>query len=162
MSKVVNNASCDTCFYSEVCATHQDEKNRNPIFPHNWCEKHLDRATVENALKTVSGLNIRSFPNSQGEKVNIHQHLTSLNIDGFAKWIAENCGGCETPWSKWLQQNYCNKCGSVMVYSKWFGRDMEVAPCEQGECPFNVKDLPKETLVKMWLEQLWEEKPNNE
>lgn len=63
----MNNAFCDTCFHSEVCATHQDEKKRNPRFPHNWCDKHLDRTTVENALKTVRGLNIRSFPSSPKE-----------------------------------------------------------------------------------------------
>lgn len=156
MAGVNKNASCDNCFYSEVCVTHIDEKNRNPVFPHNTCQKHLDRTVVERALKlTTSELDER------GET--IHQHLIGLPMSNFAKWVAETCGKCETPpWSEWFQHNYCEKCEPVMFFSSFFQRDVEESPCERGDCPFNVKDLPEEKVVEMWLEQLWEDKPNNE
>lgn len=86
----------------------------------------------------------------------IFDSIKDKNIDEFAEWMEEYCSFDDAPWWSWWDENYCNKCDSVMVYVSDWDRNVEFAHCElNGNCRFfqEMKDVPNtKHIIKMWLE----------
>lgn len=87
----------------------------------------------------------------------IYETLKNKNIDELAAWMAENFYFDISPWSKYWDENYCNKCEAVIARVPEFGEDEhKFAYCEiNHNCRYfkEMKDIPDDKMiVKMWLE----------
>ena len=97
----------------------------------------------------------------------IFESITSKNIDELAKWIDKYVAFDDSPWMKWWDENYCQKCEKVAMpreeYARIVGWDCSdfrggivCGYCEvNGKCRYfqNMDDIPdNEDVIKMWLE----------
>lgn len=80
-----------------------------------------------------------------------YSKITSMSEEEVASWLSKYCSCDESPWGKWLCEKYCEKCPLVKVRSDYFGRDVEAALCEKGECPYGVGGIREYDLILAWL-----------
>lgn len=96
------------------------------------------------------------------------ESIKSKNIDELAEWLDEYETFDNSPWMKWWNENYCQKCESVTIarneYASIVGWNNHPNYCgniECGWCEINRKckyfqDLDyipdNEEIIKMWLE----------
>lgn len=85
----------------------------------------------------------------------VFESIKNKNIDKLAEWLDEHCNFDFAPWWRFWDENYCNKCESV-IFSDDEGGKMEFAYCEHyGNCRFfkEMADTPdNKQTIKMWLE----------
>ena len=71
------------------------------------------------------------------------------SIDEFVGWLDEHATHDNSPWYKYWDEHYCNKCESIEK------DDNEFAWCEvYGNCRFfnEMKETPdNKQMIKMWL-----------
>ena len=95
------------------------------------------------------------------------ESIKSKSIDEIAEWIDKYVMYDDSPWSKWWNENYCQKCEAVTMPAEEYSRivgwghsyycgDIECGYCEvNGKCRYfqDMDDIPdNEEIIKMWLE----------
>lgn len=95
------------------------------------------------------------------------ESINSKNIDEFAEWLDKYGAYDDSAWSKWFDENYCQKCKTVIMPREEYARidgwsrsdycgDIECGYCEiRDKCQyFQDKDeVPNnKEIIKMWLE----------
>jgi len=86
------------------------------------------------------------------------ENWKSLDIDQLADWLDANGMWDNSPWSKWFDSTYCQRCESVKatVEDDFGQRECEFAWCElENRCRYfpDHDDVPDcKEIVKMWLE----------
>ena len=94
------------------------------------------------------------------------ENLQSMSVDELAEWLDKNGQYDGSPWSKWFDSTYCQRCESVVVtreeYKRvfgccGFGNTVDCAYCEwEGKCKFfpEMDEAPpnNKEIIKMWLE----------
>lgn len=89
----------------------------------------------------------------------VFEYLTSMDIDGFAKWLDEHGMFDSSPWINWWDKNYCFKCEPEISRIPNINgeREVEYGYCElHGKCRyFEDKDKTPDNrdIIRMWLEQ---------
>ena len=91
--------------------------------------------------------------------------LKSMSIDEFAKWLEEHGMIDNTPWMNWWDNNYCDKCESIIIKADeaesslgikpFYNEEYECAYCEMHDhCKFfpNQESPSISDIIKMWLE----------
>lgn len=75
----------------------------------------------------------------------------------FAEWLDDIADFEEAPWMKWWDENFCNRCESVIGKMVDSGEEMEFGWCEvYGKCKFfpEKADVPDSVeIIQMWLEE---------
>ena len=90
------------------------------------------------------------------------KHIKSMTIDELTEWFDNFDIQEYSPWSKWFDKHYCQKCETIKKYSERFNRKLEYSYCELNDfkCRFfpELDEVPdyKQT-IKMWLESEYEE-----
>lgn len=84
----------------------------------------------------------------------VFDNIKNKNIDEFVEWIDKHCTCGDSPWHKWWDENYCNKCNPEIGYVPELDRDLEFAWCElHDKCRFFQDDvLDNKQIIKIWLE----------
>lgn len=90
----------------------------------------------------------------------VFESFKANNIDELAEWLDKNISCIdETPWIKWWDNNYCNKCESEIVRTPYFlggEREQECGWCELNDkCKYfqHLDDIPdNKYVIKLWLE----------
>lgn len=79
-----------------------------------------------------------------------------MNIEELADWICKHNSFENSPWSAWWDENYCQKCESVIAFVPYLNGEYECAWCEtNGKCRFfqELNEIPSlKDIIKMWLE----------
>ena len=93
--------------------------------------------------------------------------LKSMTVEELAKFIDDNGMYDDTPWMNWWDENYCNKCESVILNLEDTKKILELSPLfedDETECAYcevhhkcrYFPELEEEPsmldIVKMWLE----------
>lgn len=97
----------------------------------------------------------------------IFESIKSKNIDEFAEWLDKYGIYDDSPWNKWWDKNYCQKCEAVTIERKEYARitgwrnwynycgDIECAWCEINKKCKYFQDLDyipdNEEIIKIWL-----------
>lgn len=78
------------------------------------------------------------------------------NIDKLAAWLDIYGNSEESPWLKYFNDNYCNKCPSEKVYFQYLKRNIKCSWCELNDkCKFFTnlkKPLNNKQIIRIWLE----------
>lgn len=87
----------------------------------------------------------------------VYENLCSKNIDELAEWLDKYGMFDGSPWLKYWDENYCQKCESVDVYVPELDRELKCAWCEvhNDKCKFfqDMEETPdNKQIIKMWLE----------
>jgi len=87
----------------------------------------------------------------------VFENIKNKNIDELVDWIDEYfVFNDDTPYLKWWETNYCNKCKPEVVYEKDLDFEHMCAYCElNNKCRFfqDMDDIPdNKQVIKMWLE----------
>ena len=93
------------------------------------------------------------------------EKIKNMSLDEFAEWVDEHGMFDNTPWMKWFNENYCDKCESIFVKAEeaekvlgikpFYNEEYECAYCEVYEncCKFFPDKCPSnKDIIKMWLE----------
>ena len=84
------------------------------------------------------------------------ENLQSFNIDKLTEWLDEYGVFDHSPWMKWWNKHFCEKCELVIGYMPDFDRECHFSWCElEHKCRFfqDMDDVPSsKDIVKMWLE----------
>lgn len=85
-------------------------------------------------------------------------YLQTCTITEFAEWLDKHGRFDDSPWMRWWDTEYCQKCDGIVVKCKDYA-DQEVtcAYCElENNCRF-FKDLPDVpgtvSIIEMWLKR---------
>lgn len=82
--------------------------------------------------------------------------IKSKSINDFAKWLDKYCSFEDSPWVKWWNDKYCNKCPSEIGKIEGSDREIEFSWCElHNKCRFFPdmnENVSSEQILKMWLE----------
>ena len=56
--------------------------------------------------------------------------------------------------TRWVDENYCKKCKSIMSCYPGDTQEQEFAPCELDGCPYGVgvDEIDDTGLIKLWFE----------
>lgn len=85
----------------------------------------------------------------------VFECFKNKNIDELVDWLNEHCVFDHAPWYRWWDENYCNKCESIIRIDD-DDIKREYGYCElNGNCKFfkEIKDIPDDKqVIKMWLE----------
>lgn len=97
--------------------------------------------------------------------MNNFDKLKNMTIEELAKFLDEHGMYDDTPWMKWFNENYCDKCESIIVKAAeaesiigikpFYDEEYECAYCEVYEdcCKFFSEGFPSnKDIIKMWLE----------
>ena len=98
----------------------------------------------------------------------IYEKFKSMTIAEMANWIDKNGQFDGSPWLKWFDQEYCQKCEPVeCTYSEakeklgitpFYDDTVECSYCEvYGKCRYfeDHKEVPdNKEIIKMWLMKL--------
>lgn len=93
--------------------------------------------------------------------MNVFEKIQSMNIDEFAKWLDEHGEFDGSPWMKWWDKNYCNKCELVVVdpqddkLNYYFSNEYSWCELNDDKCKFfmDMDKMPTcDQVVKLWLE----------
>lgn len=89
--------------------------------------------------------------------MNNFKYINNMNIDELATWLDEKFSGFyDSPWEKWWNKNYCDKCEPEIGRFKGEDRDAQFCWCElHGKCKYfqELVDTPDgKKICKMWLE----------
>lgn len=93
------------------------------------------------------------------------ENLKKMSLQDFTEWLQE-CGVFEnTPWMKWFNENYCDKCESIIVKADdaekvlgikpFLDEEYECSYCEVYDdcCKFFPNGCPSnKEIIRMWLE----------
>ena len=83
------------------------------------------------------------------------KYLQSMSTDEIAEFLDQYGLVDNTPWWKWWNSKYCDKCESVKATIQGFNRECEFAWCElEHKCRFftEMNDIPdSKEIIKMWL-----------
>ena len=98
--------------------------------------------------------------------MNNFDKIKQMSLEDFAEWLYEHGMVDNTPWMKWFNENYCDKCESIIVKSEdaekvlglkpFYDEEYECAYCEVYEdcCKFFPNGSPSnKEIIKMWLEE---------
>ena len=84
------------------------------------------------------------------------EEFKNMDIEAFVKWIDKHGQHDDSPWNKWFEESYCQRCESVMAFVPYLNGEHECTWCEvNGKCRyFQELDgiLSCKDVVKMWLE----------
>ena len=96
------------------------------------------------------------------------EEIKNMDIDAFAEWVDEHGNFDDSSWSKWFDENYCQKCEPIECYyadvkekldmelNDWCKTPIYCAWCElEHKCKFfqDMDDVPScKEIAKMWLE----------
>lgn len=86
----------------------------------------------------------------------VFENIKSKNIDELVEWIDKYFAFDFSPYMKWWDKCYCDKCKPEVVDDPETGLEFSNMYCElHDKCKYfqNMNDIPtiKET-IKMWLE----------
>ena len=89
------------------------------------------------------------------------EYIKSKTIDELAKWLDQLDAQENTPWSKWFDNNYCQKCEPEIAYASYLNKELEFSYCELNDfkCRFfpELSEVPDyKQIVRMWLESEYE------
>ena len=101
-----------------------------------------------------------------------YNELTSMSIEGLARWIETNGKFDDSPWMNRFNKNYCSKCESVTItkaeskeklgFELMFSEDTTCSYCEvYKKCRFfpNLNETPScVEIIEMWLKENVDEK----
>lgn len=80
----------------------------------------------------------------------VFEKMKMENINELVDWLDEHATHDNSPWYKYWDERYCNKCESIKKDGT------EFAWCEvHGNCRFfkEMKEIPdNKQMIKMWLE----------
>ena len=107
-----------------------------------------------------------AYEPSEPRVITWFEKIRSMDIDELAEWLDENGQFDGSPWMKWWDENYCQKCDPIechytetkekLGFEPFYERSIECAWCElEHKCKFfpEMKDVPDSNeIVKMWLE----------
>lgn len=88
-----------------------------------------------------------------------YESIKSKNIDELAEYLEECIEWDNSPWEKWFDKNYCQKCAIVKAFAPYIKRETEFAWCELNDgCRFFegfdgiaiIEDC--KNVIKLWLE----------
>ena len=91
-----------------------------------------------------------------GSNMTKFEELKNMNIDEFSSWLDEHGKFDGSPWIKWWDETYCQKCESIIAKLPEWNVKREFAWCEiEHKCRFfpeldNVPD--NKEIIKRWLE----------
>ena len=97
---------------------------------------------------------------------NFEQHQ-SMTLDELALWLHKHGQFDCSPWMKWFNDNYCDKCEAIeckyedaeekLGFKPFYKNSIECAYCEWNKkCRFfpDMLDIPDNLdIIKMWLSQ---------
>ena len=99
--------------------------------------------------------NERTKGNNTNHSTN-YSSLISKNIDELTEWLYENGAFDNSPWLKWWDKNYCNRCEEVIGHLEGSEIECEFSYCElHDKCRFfqEMGKVPdNKQVIKMWLE----------
>lgn len=90
--------------------------------------------------------------------------IKNMTFEQFAGWLDEHGMIDNTPWMNWFDENYCDKCESIIVKAgdakevlgikPFYNEEYECAYCEvHDHCRFFPDKYPSnKDIIKMWLE----------
>lgn len=83
-----------------------------------------------------------------------YEVLKNMTIDEMAKFLGSFCHWENTPWERWLSENFCDKCRAVEVEQD--DRVLTYARCELEDenYPCMCGNLYRETtekIIRAWL-----------
>ena len=91
------------------------------------------------------------------------EELQSMSLEKFAEWLDEYGQFDNSPWMKWFNEKYCNKCEAIKCeVNQQFGandlfikQEVECSYCElEKKCRFftDFNNVPSNIdIIKMWL-----------
>jgi hypothetical protein len=86
----------------------------------------------------------------------IFDDIKYKNVDEFAEWLDKYGIYDNSPWMKWWDDNYCNKCKPETTYVQEFNKVCSCAWCEiNNKCKYfqEFNEIPdSKHIIKMWLE----------
>ena len=97
--------------------------------------------------------------------MNNFEKIKQMSLEDFAEWLYEHRMVDDTPWMEWFNENYCDKCESIIVKAEdaeevlgikpFYNEEYECAYCEvyEDSCKFFPNGYPSnKDIIKMWLE----------
>ena len=97
--------------------------------------------------------------------MNNFEKIKQMPLEEFADWLYEHGMVDDTPWMNWFNENYCNKCESIIVKAEdaeevlglkpLYDKECKCSYCEVYEncCKFFPDNYPSnKDIIKMWLE----------
>lgn len=98
--------------------------------------------------------------------MNNFEKIKQMSLEEFAEWLHEHGMVDNTPWMNWFNENYCEKCESIIVKSEdaeevlgfkpFYDEECECAYCEvYDKCKYfpDLEETPSmKDIIKMWLE----------
>lgn len=79
------------------------------------------------------------------------ERFKNMNEDDFINFLLENEND-NSPWNDWMNNHFCIDCEPIVGKYEDSEIEMEFAKCELGDCPYNMKDISSEDLIKKWFE----------
>ena len=120
-------------------------------------DKHKD--ILCNPEKYLSEEAIRQYLiDRRGGPMTNFRKIQSMSVEELAKWLDQNGMWDNSPWSKWFDSTYCQRCESVKAtVDDYFGhRECKFAYCElEKKCRYfdDYDEVPDGVeMAKLWLE----------
>ena len=96
--------------------------------------------------------------------MNNFEKIKNMSFEEFAEWLYEHGMVDNTPWTKWFNETYCDKCESIIIKAEEVEEVLGIKPfyneeyncdyCEVYEdcCKFFPEGYPSnKDIIKMWL-----------
>lgn len=95
-----------------------------------------------------------------------YEKLTKTMDRGtLAEWLNRAVEYCHSPWDRWFDKNYCQKCPDIMGWHEKYHKEIPLCWCEVHDtCKFFPEidyQLNDPDIIKMWLDAEADEDGNN-
>ena len=96
-----------------------------------------------------------------------YKMFTSFSKDELVSWLDKYGQFDGSPWMKWFDNNYCDKCGPIecqgveaeekLGIKPFYNKPIKCSYCElEHKCKYfpDMSDVPdNKAIIRMWLEQ---------
>lgn len=87
--------------------------------------------------------------------MNNFEKLKSMSVEELAEWLDKYLSFEEAPHMVWFNENYCEKCESIMCHYENSTHEFPVSHCELNhKCRYfpEMSEVPSgKEIVKMWF-----------